>query len=143
MDFQVSFFLWYFIHFLCFSSKSTAFPHTNCRVSLCPTVTTFAVYFGLFTQQVRAYSASLGISIMPSYIGFPCKLRKLATRFKIPPGQNKMEDRYRSRALKSRSKLKAAIGSRAAFGNFLLNEKSLFTKTFGEKVLTLAKSRGS
>ena len=45
---------------------------------------------------------------------------------------------YHSRALKSRSKLRAALG------NFLLNQDSnLFTVTFGEKVLTLAKSRGS
>ena len=51
---------------------------------------------------------------------------------------------YRSRALKSRSKLKAAIGLRAALENFLLHQNlSLFTVTFGEKVLTLAKSRGS
>ena len=40
--------------------------------------------------------------------------------------------------------LRAAIGLRAAFGNFLLHEnKDLFTLTFGEKVPTLAKSRGS
>ena len=52
--------------------------------------------------------------------------------------------KYRSRALKSRSKLRAAIRLRAAFGNFLLHKNScLFTVTFGEKVLTLAKSRGS
>ena len=52
--------------------------------------------------------------------------------------------KYRSRALKSRSKLKAAIGLRAALENFLLHQNlSLFTVTFGEKVLTLAKSRGS
>ena len=45
---------------------------------------------------------------------------------------------YRSRALKSRSKL------RAAFGKFLLHQNSILcTVTFGEKVLTLAKSRGS
>ena len=51
---------------------------------------------------------------------------------------------YRSRALKSRSKLRAAIGLRAAFENFLLHQNSsLCTGTFGEKVLTLAKSRGS
>ena len=51
---------------------------------------------------------------------------------------------YRSPALKSRSKLGAAIGLRAALGNFLLHQNSsLFTVTFGEKVLTLAKSRGS
>ena len=51
---------------------------------------------------------------------------------------------YRSRALKSRSKLRAAIGLRAAFGKFLLHQNSsLCTVTFGEKVLTLAKSRGS
>ena len=50
---------------------------------------------------------------------------------------------YRSSALKSRSKLRAAIGLRAALGNFLLHQNSsLFTVTFGEKVLTLAKSRG-
>ena len=61
---------------------------------------------------------------MPSYIGFPCKLRKLATRFKIPPGQNKMEDRYPSRALKSRSKLKATIGLRVTLRNFLLHQNS-------------------
>ena len=49
---------------------------------------------------------------------------------------------YRSRVLKSRSKLRAAIGLRASFGNFLLHQNSsLFTVTFGEKVLTLAKSR--
>ena len=51
---------------------------------------------------------------------------------------------YRSRALKSRSKLRAAIGLRATLENFLLHQNSsLFTVTFGEKVLTLAKSRGS
>ena len=51
---------------------------------------------------------------------------------------------YRSRALKSRSKLRAATGLRAAIENFLLHENlSLFTETFGEKVPTLAKSRGS
>ena len=50
---------------------------------------------------------------------------------------------YRSRALKSRSKSRAAIRLRAAFGNFLLyKNSSLFTMTLGEKVLTLAKSRG-
>ena len=44
--------------------------------------------------------------------------------------------------LKSRSKLRAAIGLRAALGIFLLHQNSsLFTVTFGEKVLTLAKSR--
>ena len=48
------------------------------------------------------------------------------------------ENYYRSRALKSRSKLRAALGI------FLLHRNSsLFTVTFGEKVLTLAKSRGS
>ena len=53
-------------------------------------------------------------------------------------------DEYHSRALKSRSKLRAALGLRAAFGIFLLHQNSsLFTVTFGEKVLTLAKSRGS
>jgi len=52
--------------------------------------------------------------------------------------------RYCSRALKSRSKLRAAIGLRAAFGKFLLHQiSSLCTVTFGEKVLTLAKSRSS
>ena len=44
----------------------------------------------------------------------------------------------RSCALKSHSKFKAA------FGKFLLHENiSLFTETFAEKVLTLAKSHGS
>ena len=58
--------------------------------------------------------------------------------------KKKIKDKYRSRALKSRSKLRAAIGLRAAFGKFLLHQNSsLFTVTFGEKVLTLAKSRGS
>ena len=56
----------------------------------------------------------------------------------------KETDTYRSRAIKSRSKLRAAIRLRAAFGNFLLHENGgLFTVTFGDKVLTLAKSRGS
>ena len=51
---------------------------------------------------------------------------------------------YRSRALKSRSKLRAAIGLRASLQIFLLHQNSrLFTVTFGEKVLTLAKSRRS
>ena len=51
---------------------------------------------------------------------------------------------YHSRALKSRSKLRAAIGLKAALFYFLLHQNSsLFTVTFGEKVLTLAKSRGS
>ena len=51
---------------------------------------------------------------------------------------------YRSRALKSRSKLRATIGLRAAFEKNLLHQNSsLCTGTFGEKVLTLAKSRGS
>ena len=52
---------------------------------------------------------------------------------------------YRSRALKSCSKLKAAIGLRAALRNVLLihQNSSLFAVTFGEKALTLAKSRGS
>ena len=50
-----------------------------------------------------------------------------------------MGENYRSRALKSRSKLRAAIGLRASYGNFLLHQNSsLFTVTFGEKVLTLA-----
>ena len=54
------------------------------------------------------------------------------------------ESKYRSRALKRRFKLRAAIGLRAAFGNFLLHQNlSLCTVTFGEKVLALAKSRGS
>ena len=53
-------------------------------------------------------------------------------------------DTCRSRALKSRSKLRAAIRLRAAFGNFSLHKNSsLFTVTFGEKFLTLAKSYGS
>ena len=52
--------------------------------------------------------------------------------------------KYRIRVLKSHSKLRAAIGLRAAFGKFLLHQNSsLFTVTFGEKVLTSAKSRGS
>ena len=52
--------------------------------------------------------------------------------------------KYHSRALKSRSKLRAALGLRAAIEIFLLHQNSsLFTVTFGEKVLTLAKSRGS
>ena len=39
--------------------------------------------------------------------------------------------------------LRAAIGLRAAFGKILLHQNSsLFTVTFGEKALTLAKSRG-
>ena len=51
--------------------------------------------------------------------------------------------KYRSRALKGRSKLRAAIGLRAALFYFLLHQNSsLFTVTFGEKVLTLAKRRG-
>ena len=51
---------------------------------------------------------------------------------------------YRSRALNSRSKLRATTGLRAALKKFLLHENiSLFTVTFGEKVPTLAKSRGS
>ena len=46
-----------------------------------------------------------------------------------------------SRTLKSRSKLKAANGLKAALENFLLHQNlSLFTVTFGEKVLTFAKS---
>ena len=50
---------------------------------------------------------------------------------------------YCSRAFKSRSKLGAAIGLRAAFGNCLLHEnRGLLTVTFGDKVPTLAKSRG-
>ena len=52
--------------------------------------------------------------------------------------------KYCSRALKSRSKLRAAIGLRASLENFLLHQNSsLFTVTFGEKLLILAKSRGS
>ena len=52
--------------------------------------------------------------------------------------------KYHSCALKSRSKLKVAIGLRASFWDFLLHQNSsLFTVTFEEKVLTLAKSRGS
>ena len=51
--------------------------------------------------------------------------------------------KYCSRALKSRSKLRAALGLRAAFGIFYYIKKSLFTVTFGEKVLSLAKSSGS
>ena len=44
-------------------------------------------------------------------------------------------------ALKSHSKLRAAIGLRAAFGKLLLHQNSsLCTVTFGKKVLTLAKS---
>ena len=40
--------------------------------------------------------------------------------------------------------LRATIRLRAAFGIFLLHKNSsLFTVTFGEKVLTLAKSRSS
>ena len=40
--------------------------------------------------------------------------------------------------------LRAAIGLRAAFRNFLIHQNlSLCTVTFGEKVLTLAKSRSS
>ena len=51
---------------------------------------------------------------------------------------------YRSRELKSRLKLRAAIRLRAAFGNLLLHEnRGLFTVNFGDKAPTLAKSRGS
>ena len=32
-------------HFLGFSSKLTAFPHTNCKVSLCPTVNICSVFW--------------------------------------------------------------------------------------------------
>ena len=50
---------------------------------------------------------------------------------------------YRSHALKSRSKLRAAIGLRDAFWKSLSHQNSsLCTVTVGEKVLTLAKSRG-
>ena len=50
---------------------------------------------------------------------------------------------YRSHALKSRSKLRAAIGLRVSLENFLLHwNSSLFTVNFGEKVLTLAKGHG-
>ena len=42
--------------------------------------------------------------------------------------------------VKSHSKLKAAIMLRAALQNFLVHQNlSLFTVTFGEKLLTLAK----
>ena len=48
--------------------------------------------------------------------------------------------KYHSLALNSRSKLKTATGLRAAH-NFLLRKIStLFTVTFGDEVLTLAKS---
>ena len=51
---------------------------------------------------------------------------------------------YCMHSLKSHSELKAAIGLRAALVNFLsYQNSSLLTVTFGEKVLTLAKSRGS
>ena len=43
---------------------------------------------------------------------------------------------YCSRTLKSRSELRAVVGK-----FFLHQNSSLFTVTFGEKVLTLAKSR--
>ena len=50
-------------------------------------------------------------------------------------------DVYRTRALKCRYKLKAAIRLKAALGNFLLHQNSsLFTVTFKEKLLALAKS---
>ena len=50
---------------------------------------------------------------------------------------------YRSRSIKSHSKLRAAIGLRVAFIKFLLHQNSsLCTVIFVEKVLTLAKSRG-
>ena len=46
--------------------------------------------------------------------------------------------------LVAHSKLRALIGLRDALGNFLLYQNSsLFTLTFGEKVLTVAKSHGS
>ena len=52
--------------------------------------------------------------------------------------------KYRSCALKSRSKLKATTGLRAALDNSLLYQNStLFTVTFWEEVLTLAKNRGT
>ena len=52
--------------------------------------------------------------------------------------------KHRSRALKSRSKLWAAIGLGAAFGKIILHQNSsLCTLIFREKVVTLAKSRGS
>ena len=54
------------------------------------------------------------------------------------------EIEYRSRALKSLSKLRAAIELRAEFEKLLLHQcSSICTVTSGEKVLTLAKSRGS
>ena len=52
--------------------------------------------------------------------------------------------KYRSRALKSHSKLRAATVLRAALEKILLHENiSLFSVTFGEKVPALGKSRGS
>ena len=52
--------------------------------------------------------------------------------------------KYRIRALKSGSKLRAATVLRAALEKFLLHENiSLFAVTFGEKVPALGKSRGS
>jgi hypothetical protein len=63
---------------------------------------------------------------------------------KVKSTKHFLYSNYRSRALKSRSKLRAAILLRAAFVKFLLNQNSsLCTVTFREKVLTLAKSRGS
>ena len=55
-----------------------------------------------------------------------------------------MKFKYRSCALKSRSRLRATIGLRATFEEFLFCQNScLCTVNFGEKVLTLIKSRGS
>ena len=55
-----------------------------------------------------------------------------------------METIYRSRALKSCSKSRAAFGLSATLGNFLLHQNSsLFAVTFEEKVPTLAKNSGS
>ena len=61
----------------------------------------------------------------------------------LPPSYSADFIKYRNCALKSRSKLRAAIGLRASLDIFLLHQNSsLFTVTFGEKILTLANSCG-
>ena len=56
--------------------------------------------------------------------------------------RNDCDEIQSSYAIKSPSKLRAAIRLRATLGNFLLQQNlCVFTVTFGEKVQTLAKSR--
>ena len=87
---------------------------------------------------------SLPVQLMQQVVLAACIIYTGGPQIVVIFEKGELHNNYCSRALKSRSKLRATIGLRAAFENFLLHQNSgLCTVTFGEKVLTLAKSYGN